>query len=147
MVTLIQKLVTNEEGEEVEVQMPVQVGSIVIENSTGKILSFVGGRDFEIEELNHATQAYRSNGSTMKPLLAYGPAIEYGVIGAGSPVVDVKFTRSSDGYSPSNYNESEERGIIPAREALAHSQNLTALRLYDSILDRKPCYILRKNGL
>ena len=47
----------------------------------------------EIEELNHATQAYRPNGSTMKPLLAYGPAIEYGVIGAGSPVVDVKFTR------------------------------------------------------
>ena len=140
------KLVTNEEGEEVEVQMPVQVGSIMIENSTGRILSFVAGRDFEIEELNHATQAYRANGSTMKPLLAYGPAIEYGVIGAGSPVVDVKFTRSSDGYSPSNYIESEERGIIPAREALAHSQNLTALRLYDSILDRKPATFLEKMG-
>ncbi|MGM9946278.1 MAG: transglycosylase domain-containing protein [Lysinibacillus sp.] len=140
------KLVTNEEGEEVEVQMPVQVGSILIENSTGRILSFVGGRDFEIEELNHATQAYRANGSTMKPLLAYGPAIEYGVIGAGSPVVDVRFTRSYDGYSPSNYIESEERGIIPAREALAHSQNLTALRLYDSILDRKPATFLEKMG-
>lgn len=140
------ELVTNEDGEQVEQQMPVQVGSILMENSTGRILSFVGGRDFEIKNVNYATQAYRQNGSTMKPLLVYGPAIEYGVIGAGSPVVDVKFTRKSDGYSPKNYIESEERGIIPAREALAHSQNLTAARLYDSILDRRPATFLEKMG-
>ncbi len=135
-----------ETNEEKQIQMPVQLGSIVIENKTGKILSFVGGRDFNIEQLNHATQAYRPNGSTMKPLLAYAPAIEYGVIGPGSPVVDVKFTRSFDGYSPSNYNKNEERGIIPAREALAYSQNLPALRLYDSILDRRPATFLEKMG-
>lgn len=140
------EMITNEEGEEVEVQMPVQVGSVLMENSTGRILSFVGGRDFDIGELNHATQSKRSNGSTMKPLLAYGPALEYGVIGAGSPVVDVKFIRKSDNYAPSNYNENEERGIIPAREALAHSQNLPALRLYDSIIDRKPATFLEKLG-
>nr|WP_106780443.1 transglycosylase domain-containing protein [Lysinibacillus timonensis] len=135
-----------ETGEEIEIQIPVQVGSILIENRTGKILSFIGGRDFEIEALNHATQAYRSNGSTMKPLLAYGPAIEYGVIGAGSPVVDVKFVRSYDGYSPSNYISSEERGLMPAREALAHSQNLTAIRLYDSIIQNRPATYLEKLG-
>ena len=70
---------------------PVQVGAIMIENSTGKILSFIGGRDHNEEAPNHATQAYRQNGSSMKPLLVFAPAIEYGVIGAGSPVVDVKF--------------------------------------------------------
>src|SRR5699024_11746856 len=63
----------------------LQVGSIMIENKTGRILSFVGGRDYDLENLNHAPQAYRQNGSSMKPLLVYGPAIEYGVIGAGSP--------------------------------------------------------------
>lgn len=135
-----------ETGEQIEIQMPVQTGSVLIENKTGRILSFVGGRDFEITELNHATQAYRPNGSTMKPLLVYGPAIEYGVIGAGSPVVDVKFVRQSDGYAPSNYIESDERGIMPAREALAHSQNLTALRLYDRIIDRQPATLLEKMG-
>ncbi|KYG91475.1 peptidoglycan glycosyltransferase [[Bacillus] sp. KCTC 13219] len=138
--------IDSETGEEITVEMPVQVGSVVIENKTGRILSFVGGRDFNIEALNHATQAYRSNGSTMKPLLAYGPAIEYGKIGAGSPVVDVKFKRSYDGYSPSNYLENEERGIMPAREALAHSQNLTALRLYDDILPNRPAEYLAKMG-
>lgn len=131
-----------ETGKEEIVEEPVQVGSILIENKTGKILGFVGGRNFKIEQLNHATQAYRSNGSTMKPLLVYGPAVEYGLIGAGSPVVDVKFNYR--GYQPSNFNPNEERGIIPAREALAHSQNLTAIRLYDSIIDRKPISFLEK---
>ncbi|NLY81041.1 MAG: peptidoglycan glycosyltransferase [Lysinibacillus sp.] len=142
--TFTKKEIDPETNEEVEVPVPVQVGSILIENNTGKILSFVGGRDFEITELNHATQAYRSNGSTMKPLLVYAPAIEYGLIGAGSPVVDVKFVRKSDGYAPSNYYVNEERGVIPAREALAHSQNLTAVRLYDQIIDRRPAEFLEK---
>ena len=34
----------------------------------------------------------------MKPLLVYAPAIEYGVIGAGSPVVDVKFRCQTTGW-------------------------------------------------
>lgn len=131
-------------GEEYEVQIPVQVGGMLIENRTGKILSFVGGRDFELSEFNYSTQANRSNGSTMKPLLAYGPAMDYGMIGPGSPVVDVKFTLP--GYEPSNYLENEERGIISVREALAHSQNLTALRLYDSIRDQNPVTYLEKLG-
>lgn len=129
-------------GEEIDIQMPVQAGSILIENSTGRILSFLGGRDFQTTELNHATQAYRSNGSTMKPLLVYAPAIEYGTIGAGSPVVDVKF--SVGGWSPSNYSANDERGLIPAREALASSQNLSALRLYHSILNNRPAQFLEK---
>lgn len=123
-------------GEEIDIEMPVQVGSILIENTTGRILSFVGGRDFKTIQVNHATQAYRSNGSTMKPLLVYGPAIEYGVIGAGSPLVDVKFSIGK--WSPSNYITSDERGLIPAREALADSQNISALRLYNDIINRRP---------
>ncbi|MFC7684354.1 transglycosylase domain-containing protein [Ureibacillus sp. GCM10028918] len=137
--------IDEETGEEIVIEEPVQVGSIAIENNTGKILSFVGGRKFNLEQqFNYATQAYRPNGSTMKPLLVYAPAIEYGVIGAGSPVADVKFTLGS--YSPSNYIESQELGIIPAREALAKSQNLPALRLYDAIRDRKPASFLEQMG-
>ena len=147
--TFIGTEIDEDTKEKVEKEYPVEVGSIVIDNGTGKILSFVGGRNFNISELNHATQASRPNGSTMKPLLVYAPAIEYGVIGAGSPVVDVKFTIQSQGqnYSPSNYNENEERGIISAREALADSLNLPALRLYNSILDRRPATYLDKMGI
>lgn len=139
------KTVTDSEtGKSKQVDVPVQVGSIVMENKTGKILSFIGGRDFKLIELNHATLAKRSNGSTMKPLLVYAPAIEYGLIGAGSPVVDVEF--SIPGWSPKNYTVSDNRGIISAREALKDSQNLPAIRLYSQIMNRRPADLLAKNG-
>lgn len=133
-------------GEEIDIEMPVQVGSILIENSTGKILSFLGGREFKPGEmeLNHATQAFRANGSTMKPLLVYAPAIEYGVIGAGSPLVDVKF--NWNGWKPNNYIANEERGLIPAREALASSQNLSTGRLYHQIINKRPAEYLAQMG-
>ena len=131
-------------GEEIDVQMPVQVGSILIENSTGRILSFLGGRDFKTSQVNHATRSTRSNGSTMKPLLVYAPAIEYGVIGAGSPLVDVKFSIGT--WSPKNYSATDERGLVPAREALADSLNISTLRLYYDILNRRPAEFLAKMG-
>lgn len=129
---------------------PVQVGAIMIENSTGKILSFIGGRDHNLIATNHATQAFRQNGSSMKPLLVFAPAIEYGVLGAGSPVVDVKFSvQQPDGsmWSPNNYTQSQELGIVPAREALARSLNLATARLYRDIIDKKPAEFLKKMGI
>lgn len=140
--TYTREVKDKESGETQIIEDPVQVGAIMIENHTGKILAFVGGRDHKIEALNHATQAYRQNGSSMKPLLVYAPAIEYGVIGAGSPVVDVRFRVGS--WSPTNYIASMEMGIIPAREALARSLNLATARLYRDILDKRPAEFLEK---
>ncbi|MBB4824282.1 penicillin-binding protein [Sporosarcina luteola] len=128
-------------GETVIVDDPVQVGSILIENKTGRILSFIGGLD-DKQSYNYATQAYRQNGSSIKPLLVYAPAIEYGVIGAGSPVVDLKF--EIPGWKASNYFENQEDGILPAREALARSLNLPTARLYEEIRDRRPMEFMQK---
>ncbi len=135
-------------GELVKKDFPVQVGGMIIENSTGKILSFLGGRDYNLEQYNHATQSKRSMGSTIKPLLVYAPAIEYGVIGAGSPVVDVKFEYNDHGniWKPNNYTANQELGIISARQALTTSQNLSTIRLYDLIKDRKPTDFMTKMG-
>ncbi|MFF2755358.1 transglycosylase domain-containing protein [Psychrobacillus sp. NPDC058041] len=136
-------------GEIIKQDFPVQVGSMMIENGTGKILAFLGGRDYNLEQYNHATQSVRPIGSTIKPLLVYAPAIEYGVIGAGSPVVDVKLENLGSTTwkeSPSNYTKDQERGIISARDALKTSQNLSTIRLYDLIMDRKPTDFLLKMG-
>ncbi|MEK3980891.1 transglycosylase domain-containing protein [Psychrobacillus sp. FSL K6-2836] len=145
-----QKEVKDEDsGEIVLKDFPVQVGGMLIENGTGKILSFLGGRDHRIEAQNSATQGIRPIGSTIKPLLVYAPAIEYGVIGAGSPVVDLKLENLSSttwAKSPSNYTTEQELGIISARDALTTSQNLSTIRLYDLIMDRKPTDFLTKMG-
>lgn len=134
----------SETGETTSVADPVQVGSALIENESGRLLSFIGGRDFKLEELNHATQAKRSNGSTMKPLLVYAPAVQYGKIGAGSPLADVKFNYG--GWEPSNYDENEQRGIVSARDALKDSLNLPAIRLYAQIINNQPANYLTKMG-
>ncbi|MDO6656185.1 MULTISPECIES: transglycosylase domain-containing protein [Bacillaceae] len=118
-----------ETGELENKEFPMQVGSILIENESGKILSFVGGRDFAQEELNHATDAYRSNGSTMKPLLDYAPAMEMGKVQPGYIVPDLPI---QDGYNPGNYS-SNYHGLVTARKALERSYNVPAVRVYNKM--------------
>ena len=133
-----------ETGEKVIVNEPVDTGAILIENSTGKILSFVGGRDFEREQLNHATAAVRSNGSTMKPLLVYAPAIEYGVSFPAKTLINAPI--NINGYSPGNYAGGGITGLTTAREALKKSYNIPAVLQYKEILNRRPAEYLKKMG-
>lgn len=104
-----------------------EVGAYLRENKTGAILGFVGGRDFQVEELNHATQAYRQNGSTMKPLLAYAPAIDIGALQPAHIVPDVKTYYTGTKREIYNYNR-QHRGLISVRDALKYSQNVPAVK-------------------
>ena len=60
-----------------------QTAPIMIDHKTGAILGMIEGRDFYTEQMNHATQMTRQPGSTMKPIAAYLPAIEKGLIQTG----------------------------------------------------------------
>src|SRR5690606_36449035 len=80
-------------GEMVSVMQPIEVGTMMIENQTGRIISFVGGRNYWENENNHASEVTsngRPLGSTMKPLLVYAPAIEMGLVSPGTPIADVE---------------------------------------------------------
>ena len=114
---------------------PLEIGASVIENSTGKVLAFIGGMDYKKQQLNHATRTRRSPGSTIKPLLVYGPAIDKGYITPNSTVLDKRFNHY--GWRPENYDMSE-RGYLPAREALARSLNLPTVRLYSAFYKEDP---------
>ncbi|WP_432352258.1 transglycosylase domain-containing protein [Sporosarcina sp. A2] len=142
--TYTQTVTDKKTGEKTTEKLPAQVGASLIDNKTGKVLAFVGGRDHELEASNHSTQTQRQPGSTIKPLLVYAPAIEYGYIGAGSPVVDVKFHVGK--WNPVNFLANQELGIIPARQALESSQNLATIRLYKQFVDRRPAEFLDKMG-
>ena len=113
----------------------LEIGASVIENSTGKVLAFIGGMDYKKQQLNHATRTRRSPGSTIKPLLVYGPAIDKGYITPNSTVLDKRFNHY--GWRPENYDMSE-RGYLPAREALARSLNLPTVRLYSAFYKEDP---------
>ncbi|MBO8177791.1 MAG: penicillin-binding protein [Bacillus sp. (in: Bacteria)] len=127
---------------------PVQIGAILIENTTGRIISFVGGRDFSIEQLNHATQGRRSNGSTMKPLLVYAPALELGAATPGTIIPDTEMSiRAGNGeiWKPNNYT-GRYYGLVSARYALAKSYNVPAAKIYLDIKQYRPVEYLAKMG-
>ncbi|UPG64830.1 transglycosylase domain-containing protein [Metabacillus endolithicus] len=129
-------------GETITVQEPVEVGGVLIENTTGKIISFVGGRDFNRENLNHATDALRPNGSTMKPLLVYAPSMELGKSQPGTVIADVPMTGS---WKPKNYGGGYH-GLTSARTALKYSYNVPAAKTYMEIMNQNPVSYLEKMG-
>ncbi|MGX7111987.1 transglycosylase domain-containing protein [Gemella cuniculi] len=114
---------------------PLEIGASVIENNTGKILAFIGGMDYNKQQLNHATRTHRSPGSTIKPLLVYGPAIDKGYITPNSTLLDKRF--NYNGWKPENFSLTEY-GNLSARQALARSLNLATIRLYSGFVNENP---------
>lgn len=130
----------NSEGEMVEVEQSVQTGGVLIENETGKILSFVGGRNHEDSQVNFATDSRRQNGSTMKPLLVYAPAMEMGNIQPATVIADVDITIQQAGspdWSPQNYGDTLH-GLTTVREALVNSYNIPAVKVFTEIMNQDP---------
>lgn len=108
-----------------------EVGAMLIHNKTGAILGMIGGRDFKVEQTNHAT-APRQPGSAMKPLLAYAPAFELGILQPGSPIDDsplVLADGQKGSHMPMNWNN-KFQGIVSVREALRQSWNIPAIKAY-----------------
>jgi penicillin-binding protein 1B len=135
-----------ETGKMENVTLPVELGAILIENKTGKIISFVGGRNFKREQVNHATFAKRPNGSTMKPLLVYAPAMELGKLHPGSVLPDVEVYLNGPGKPwPNNYDRSYS-GLTSARYALTRSYNVPAVVAYKNIVNQRPTTFLEKMG-
>ena len=133
---------------QVTITEPVQVGSIVLDNTTGKVIAFVGGRDYDESQVNHAFDTLRSPGSTMKPLLVYGPAVENQVINTQTQLAD--FPRSFNGYKPSDYGQKILNKFVPVETALKFSYNLPAVNLYNYLLNKakvNPASYLEKMGI
>jgi penicillin-binding protein len=109
-----------------------QIGAIMIDNHSGAILGMIEGRDFKVEQLNHATQMVRQPGSAMKPIAAYLPALEAGLIQPGSIIDDAPVVLENGGgaHIPENW-DGEFHGLITAREALKWSYNIPAIKLFN----------------
>lgn len=110
-----------------------QTAGIMIENKTGAILGMIEGRDFNIEQMNYATQMVRQPGSTMKPIAAYLPALDSGLIQPAGILDDapIVLKDGSKGFHiPKNANN-RYQGLVTARYALNKSLNLPALKLFN----------------
>ncbi len=101
----------------------------------GAIYSLVGGFDFNHNQFNHITQAWRQPGSSFKPFI-YSAALEKGFTPA-TIINDAPLTFGADQtgstpWEPKNYDGKYE-GPMRMREALVHSKNLVSIRILQSI--------------
>ncbi|HWQ42738.1 MAG TPA: PBP1A family penicillin-binding protein [Desulfosporosinus sp.] len=111
----------------------VQGAMTVIEPSTGAIQAMVGGRDYATGGWNRAWQTNRPPGSTIKPLVVYGPAIEKGGYFPGTVLDDMPVHYGT--YTPTDFDTIDKgwKGLITMRYALEDSVNVYAVKLLNLI--------------
>ncbi|MCM8900837.1 PBP1A family penicillin-binding protein [Caldicoprobacter algeriensis] len=115
--------------------IPCESALVILDVPSGEIRTIIGGREYLngsiIQKgLNRAIQMPKQPGSTIKPLLVYGPAIEYFGYTPATFVLDAE-TQFGD-YKPSNFG-GRYRGWVTVREALADSINVPAVRILKDI--------------
>lgn len=112
----------------------VEVGNVLMDNQTGAILGFVGGRNYQENQNNHATDTKRSPASTTKPLLAYGIAIDQGLMGSASILSNYP-TNFANG-NPIMYVNSRGTAMMTLGEALNYSWNIPAYWTYRMLREK-----------
>lgn len=105
----------------------VEGAAIYITPKNGEIVAFTGGRN-EIKtflDFNRAFQMKRQPGSTFKPVISYGPALESGKFGMYS------YLNDQQGYNFGGYTvkdwDGRGRGMVTMQEALRQSWNIPAV--------------------
>ena len=111
-----------------------EVGNVLMDNRTGAILGFVGGRNYQENQNNHAIDTKRSPASTTKPILAYSIAIDQGLMGSASILSNYP-TNFSNG-NPIMYVNSPGTGMMTLGEALNYSWNIPAYWTYRTLREK-----------
>jgi penicillin-binding protein 1A len=125
-------------------QIPGVQGSMMTINAkTGEMVTMVGGYDFLTNKFNNAVQAYRQTGSCFKPFV-YTAAIEWGMT-PDTTVSGAPITIGS--WQPHNYDGSLSCGDMPLKTALAHSMNIPAVHLLQTVGIQTGAQMLRRFGV
>lgn len=110
--------------------------------TNGRILVYVGGKDYTKSQYDRVTQAVRPPGSAFKPFV-YAAALEKG-ISPNDFIEDLPITIG--GWSPHNYGN-KYRGKIPVYSALMVSSNVCAARVIQEVGVRSVIQIARVLGI
>jgi penicillin-binding protein 1A len=114
---------------------------------TGEVKAMIGGFSFKKSEFNRATQAIRQPGSAFKPFV-YTAALDKGytprTVVIDAPV-EYKVGRNRI-WSPENYSR-KYNGPMEIKDALAHSVNVVAVKVFHDIGIDYTVAFARKMGL
>lgn len=110
----------------------MQAGMVVLDTKTGAIKAIGGSRNNEnIGGFNYAIHGGSQPGSVAKPIIAYGPAIEYNKISTYHQINDDKpYEIAGTDKAIRNWNR-QYQGWVSARYALQWSLNVPAVKVFD----------------
>lgn len=112
-----------------------QGAMVVIDNQSGNIVAMAGGFGEKKQNLiwNRAVNLQRQPGSSIKPLIVYGPALDMGKM-VGSTIIDdsESFLNGKSKPWPTNY-DMKYHGKVTFRNALKGSLNVPAVKILKEI--------------
>ena len=110
----------------------IQNAVVMLDSTTGAVRAINGGRkQTNLLAYNRAIQNNRSTGSSIKPIMDYGPAIEYLNYSTGQTMVD-KPTKYSSGFELNNWDH-QYMGTMTMRRALVLSRNTPAYQTFKAV--------------
>ena len=110
----------------------VQNAVVMLDSTTGAVRAINGARkQTNLLAYNRAVENDRSTGSTIKPIMDYGPAIEYLNYSTGQTLVD-KPTKYSSGFELNNW-DNQYMGTMTMRKALVLSRNTPAYQTFKAV--------------
>ena len=126
----------------------MQVGATIVDPRTGHIIAIIGGRKLPSVQLglNRAVQTGRSTGSTIKPVLDYGPAIEYLNWPTSHMLDDSKYVYPGTNIQLYDWDNKYE-GKITMRHALEQSRNVPAVKTLSKVGVARASLFARKMGV
>ena len=107
----------------------LQSAMTIIDNSTGNVVALAGGMGEKTGSRwkNRATTSERQPGSSIKPIAAYAPAIELGLITPGSVIDDAPINLNGKAWPKNSYGH--YRGRMTVFEAVEDSANTIPVRV------------------
>ncbi|WP_274309749.1 penicillin-binding protein 1A [Solibacillus daqui] len=128
--TIVENVMNNDSNFPTE---DIEAGVAVVDTQTGEIRAIGGGRNYKGFNYNFAyDNQSRSPGSTIKPLIDYGPAIEYLKWSTGQTLVDEPMNYTGSKQVITNW-DSKYLGPMTAREALYASRNIPAVKAFKEV--------------
>ncbi len=121
-----------------------QAAAVISEPSTGEVFALVGGRDYNSQNQDLRYLNPRQPGSAIKPLAVYAPAMEENYILPGSIVDDAPLIVGD--WAPENFGR-QFLGLITVREALVHSRNIPAVKIFSELTPQKGLEYAERMGL
>ncbi|AST91600.1 MULTISPECIES: PBP1A family penicillin-binding protein [Sutcliffiella] len=110
-----------------------QSGIALVDTKTGQIRALGGGRNYVKTGYNYATDTRVQPGSAIKPILDFGPAVEYLNWSTYHQIKDEPYTYSDANKTPIQNWDRKHEGWLTMRQALARSRNIPALKAFQEV--------------